>query len=790
MLASIALILTLTIAASLITCVPVASAKRSVTGFISVSPKIVGLGQTITVNAWISPPPLAIAGLGIAGYPVFEQLYVVFTKPDGTTVSKGPFKSYQEGTIFASYVPDKLGDWSAKLTWAGDKDNEGTVSQPFAFTVQQEPVPPQPGVPLPTGYWARPINAENREWAQITGEWWMSAYSAGYNGSRNFFNPYSKAPETAHILWKHQYLLGGIIGGEFGDARYASTYYPSVYPITMGGRVYYMWNNDAYCLDMQTGEELWVARVRDGPSSRPEGSMAAAPALLMAYDNLADRPQSQWSPWLWVWNTTNIMKYDAFTGVLVWSLTPPPGATFGLTSFVAIEGYAYTAMGGNWSGKLVKWDLWEGRRDATMLTVGGQNFTSKIVWSKPMPSLGWQISGDVIFFASGNNNGTAAMDAKTGEMLWNIKRENQVTNLGTSAYGKSFWPNDNDMRWHAYNTLTGAEVWVSEPAEFPWGAFWAYGSGAAYGKVYGLCYDGHVYAYDAETGKTVWKFSSGYTPYTPYNTWPFWGHPAIADGKIYVGTGEHTMGDPMLRGLRLYSLNATTGDELWSMSFGGAGSKAIADGKLIVGNEYDNTLYAFDKGQTAATVTASPKVTAKGSSILIEGTITDQSPAQPGTPAIADESMTAWMEYLHMQKTIPANATGVPVKLTAIDPNGNTQDIGTVTSDVKGNFAFAWTPPVPGLYTVTAAFDGSKSYYSSDVETAFFVSEAPAASPTATPTPAPVATSTPTPITTVSPSPAPQPEAGPSTDMYIIAAAAAVIIVVVAVAALVLRKRK
>ena len=789
MLYAIALVLTLTIAASVITSVPVVSAaKRSVTGYISVSPKIVGLGQTLLVNAWISPPPLAIAGMGIAGYTVYKELYVVFTRPDGTTVTKGPFTSYQEGTIFASYVPDKLGDWKAKLTFAGDNDNEGTESQPFTFTVQQEPIPPQPGVPLPTGYWTRPINAENREWAQMTGEWMLSAYSAGYNASRSFFNPYSKAPETAHILWKHQYLMGGIIGGDLGDIRYG-LYYPSVYPITMCGRVYYMWNNDAYCLDMQTGEELWVKEVRQGGTSRPTGSMELAPALLIAYDNVEDRPQSQFYPWLWAWNSSNIMKYDAFTGELIWNLKPPAGASFGATTFVPVEGYAYTAMGGNWSGKLVKWDLWEGRRDATQLTVGGQNFTSKIVWSKTMPSLGWQIVGNAIFFASGNNNGTAAMDTKTGDMLWAIQREHQLVNLGTSAYGRSFWPNDNDMSWHAYDAKTGAELWASEPAEYPWGSFWAYGSGAAYRKVYALSYDGHVYAFDADTGKTVWKFYSGYNPYTPYNTWPFWGHPAIADGKIYVGTGEHTMGDPMLRGLRLYSLNATTGDEVWSMSFGGAGSKAIADGKLIVGNEYDNLLYCFDKGQTATTVTASPKVTAKGSSVLIEGTITDQSPSQPGTPAIADESMSAWMEYLHMQKPKPTNATGVPVHLTAIDPNGNTQDIGTVTSDTDGKFSIMWTPPIEGKYTIVANFDGTNSYYSSHDSTALGVTTT-SATPATTATPTATPTSTPTSVPTASPSPAPQPEAGPSTDMYIIAAAAVVIIVVVAVAALVLRKRK
>jgi hypothetical protein len=70
------------------------------------------------------------------------------------------------------------------------------------------------------------------------------------------------------------------------------------------------------------------------------------------------------------------------------------------------------------------------------------------------------------------------------------------------------------------------------------------------------------------------------------------------------------------------------------------------------------------------------------------------------------------------------NAKGVTVHLTAIDPNNNFQDIGYVTTDIYGNYATLWTPPVPGLYVVTATFEGSNSYYGSSAETAFGVEEA------------------------------------------------------------------
>ena len=105
--------------------------------------------------------------------------------------------------------------------------------------------------------------------------------------------------------------------------------------------------------------------------------------------------------------------------------------------------------------------------------------------------------------------------------------------------------------------------------------------------------------------------------------------------------------------------------------------------------------------------------------------MTDQSPGAEGTPAIADEYMTEWMEYLYMQQAKPKDAQGVTVKLTSIDPNGNYQDIGEVTTDIWGNFGKSWVPPVPGDYVIMAEFEGSGAYGSSSASTYMVVEEAP-----------------------------------------------------------------
>ena len=186
-------------------------------------------------------------------------------------------------------------------------------------------------------------------------------------------------------------------------------------------------------------------------------------------------------------------------------------------------------------------------------------------------------------------------------------------------------------------------------------------------------------------------------------------------------------------------------------------------------NEYDGYTYFYGKGQSATTIQAPLTAITEGQSVVLTGTVLDQSPGQPGTPCVSAASMTQWMEYLHLQKPIPANTIGVPVSLDTLDPNGNNVHIATVTSDVTGTFNYLWQPQVPGKYTVTATFTGDDSYGSSYAETAIGVL---AASPTPTPTAVP-----------------PQSIA----DTYFISAIAGIIVAIIVVGALLalllLRKR-
>ncbi|MCW4018255.1 MAG: hypothetical protein NWF00_06215 [Candidatus Bathyarchaeota archaeon] len=354
------------------------------------------------------------------------------------------------------------------------------------------------------------------------------------------------------------------------------------------------------------------------------------------------------------------------------------------------------------------------------------------------------------------------------------------------------------QRW-GYSLETGQPLWGPTEPEDPM-KYYGMPNNIYQGMLISYTYlcGGTVYSYNITTGELLWT----YTPTQIGYESPFGDYPAqlacVADGKIFIYSSPLWRTNPLWRGSYLRCINASDGAELWKVLH--YGSAVVADGFVVGLNYYDNNVYCYGKGPSATTAMVQNDVITQGSQVLIKGTVTDQSPGAIGTPAIADENMDSWMEYLYQQQAKPEDANGVKVHLTAIDPNGNFQDLGTATSDITGNFAIMWQPPVPGLYTVTAEFAGSKSYWPSSAETHFGVETADSLSAqpaTTQSTPVQTAPSgtTPPPATSasapVSPSPsqAPQPTSGTPTTTYI-AIGAAAIIIAVAVSAVFLKRRK
>jgi hypothetical protein len=780
--------------------------KRETWGFINTRPdKVIGLNQWLLINAWVTPPPLT-------GSEIFKEFSFTITKPDATTVKIGPMPSEGEGTVWFEYPMDRIGQWTIKFDFPGDIHNK-PCTQTKTVTVQQEQVPiGYPDTPLPTEEWTFPINTQNRDWRNIAGPWYM----VNYNSSKGAFNPYTEAPKSAHILWKTEAIsgMGGFIGSPHsvqtggGEVVYGGgdrgIFAGSVANIrtVMAGYGYYVAGSNIVCVDMRTGETVWST-----PGSFTFGAIRnGVPALYQI--------------------GSRFITYDGLTGAMTLNVTGMSMAAnlcdapyvFSAQNYVRFEDQLTvrgTTLGTEVplpTPRLIKWTT-EGTTT---------NFTERIIWNVSLPvnhiEDGWItiIDGLVVgvdwyanriqtykIWALNETTGqTIYMKAPYNEADPNSYVSKQGPMIG-SGYGKLYWaalPNQNQaLGWTSYDVATGNLAWVSEKTGYPWGVFWAYMPEACgYGLIYGLSYDG-VYAFNATNGRIAWHYTAQ-DPYheTPYNQYVFGSAgPMVGGGMVFAPETEHSP-TFVYRGQELKALDAITGREVWSIE-GVYTLNALAYGVLLASDSYNGFSYAFGKGSTETTVSIASKTLPMGTPVLIEGTVSDQSSAQKGTPAISDASMTAWMQYLHMQQAKPANATGVQVKLTATDPNGNYQNIGTATSDIFGNYAISWNPPVAGIYKVTATFQGSESYYGSDAGTSFVVAKTGTAanvvptqqqSQTASPTSSPASTNPSQSFAVPSPSEASPPASSVSPTTTYIAIGVAVVIIVAAAAALLLRRRK
>jgi outer membrane protein assembly factor BamB len=863
--ALIALLLVLTFAVSLIA-LPAANAHTpawtlSTYAFINVSPNPVGVDQTVYISFWIDKvPPTAVFNYGYH----WHDMTVTVTKPNGDTQTLQMPDSDAVGGTWAPYVVDQVGTYKFVGTFptqvpvienpypggAGfistgiDFINDtytGSTSKEVTVTVQQEQITTAyPAAPLPTGYWQRPINSMNRDWSSIGGNWLgLAATTFGdtglYNQNGNF-NPYTTAPNSAHVLWTKPEAFGGQIGGEFGPdetSLYATgtAYETKFSPVILYGILYYTAypgakNNPGplTAVDLRTGKTLWTKDV-------------AAPLLAgMIYKfNTGDQygahaylftAPSGVNGWVVPFIPNVWSMYDAMTGDWILDIANVSSSgLFGAGQLVRGpngEILSYSAGGGN----LALWNI------SKAIEVGSQKnnfyiiYSAAEIWRPPQGATidgndGYEwvvptatnisgvpidgglsvskISDDVVLLTASPGGGLtgvpggsqpgfridAGYSAVDGHLLWGpINRTlTPWTNVPLGPAGEGVYTEYTNqfMTWTGYDIKTGTKLWgPTAPKNSSWGYYdFSSPSVIGYGNLYTWGLSGEVYAYDVKTGELNWSWYAGSAGVdSPYGSWPLgtFGGYDLADGKLYVAAG-HDYTPPVFKGAKMYAINATTGELIWSsLMFSMASSPAVADGILVKLNGYDNQIYAYGKGPSATTVEAPLTAITQGDSVVIRGTVTDQSPSTMeyaqtarfpnGVPAIADEDMSAWMEYLYQQQPMPTDATGVTVKLETLDPNGNFYEIGTTTSDASGMYKLLWQPPVPGEYTIIATFQGSESYYSSYAETALGVTAAPEATPGPTPPPASM------------------------TDTYVIGFGSALIVVVaIGFALLLLRKR-
>jgi outer membrane protein assembly factor BamB len=811
------LILTLTIFTIAIPQTSAQQTSKKTYAFLGVTPDTVGVGQSVLLH------------LGISDTTMWPQsgwtgLTVKVNRPDGSTETLGPFSTDTTGGTGAVYTPTMTGNYTFQTIFPEQKNTvavgvfpvgttfQASESELVTLLVTETPIEYYPDTPLPTEYWSRPINAQYREWSPIAGNW-LAPSSLFGTDTGQWYKPYNDAPESPHILWSMPIgdTMGGLAGGETGDSSYGTgDAYEGKWSgsVIISGVLFYNKfeankpTQEIVAVNIRTGEVLWTKNLNN---SR------------IGFGQVLDWKGFNYMgtfSYLWTTSGTTWNAYEPLSGEWIYSLKNVPQGTnlYGpngeILRYVADLKAGWLAL---WnSTKAVKATDTLGNEGSWGRDLPGKTYDAQqgFEWNKTIP-LGLPGSVRVAFY---NDRLIGSHNNQTEVTIWgiNLKEGQEGTLMFKSTWAApSEWIEGNlefagrsggwvafsqedkvgvlsikETRTHyGFSLETGKYLWGPTPSQNYLDQYFGDCKFIAYGNFYSANVGGIVYCYDVKTGALLWTYKAE-DPYTEYQFGNYWWLEQMfaTDGKVYFGHAEHSANNPRPRGAPFICLNATTGDEIWRIdgllrTSHWGGTAIIGDSVIVMQNTYDQQIYAVGKGPSAITATAPNTGVPFGSSILISGTVTDVSPGTKqtevmlrfpnGVPAVSDESMGAWMKYVYQQATRPTNATGVLVKISVLDANGNYREIGTTQTDSNGFYSLNWKPDIEGKYTVYASFEGSESYWPTQTTTAFTVDPLEA-------------------------TPTPQPTQTPSTaDLYILPGIAGIIITIIIVGvAIILFQRK
>ena len=164
------------------------------------------------------------------------------------------------------------------------------------------------------------------------------------------------------------------------------------------------------------------------------------------------------------------------------------------------------------------------------------------------------------------------------------------------------------------------------------------GAAYAYGRLYYDGFGGIMSCYDLQTGNLLWTYgnggagnstASGFEVPGPYPTSIY----AIGNGIVYTTTTEHTVEMPIYKRRIQHAINATNGQEIWTLNdvtseAGAPGAAletgAIADGFSVTLNGYDNQIYCVGRGRKRNnSVSSKPCSRLLVKAVIISGTVTD-----------------------------------------------------------------------------------------------------------------------------------------------------------------------
>ena len=658
-----------------------AQSKNKTYPFIDAIPNPVGVGQRTLIN------------LGLLNYLNIDgdgwNVTLTITKPDGTTDTVGPLKTWSTGTVGHSYVPETNGTYYLECSFAETVYRNVTYAasktEKLALTVQKDPVPVYPGHALPSEYWTRPIDSQLREWFSVAGSW--------IRIPPNLYVPYNAGPESSHILWAKPVgdTMGGVAGGDTGEHGYGmGDAYEGKWAnsLIIGGVLYYnkfesgQPGQQLVATDLHTGKELWTKtflsnqRVTFGQvlywdclnyrgafsylwvSTGGGYGPTALPTTWSAFEALSGE---------WRFNITNVPSGTSYYGpngeILKYQIVNYGNRTnpnYRLiqwnSSYVVTMGK--TGMSESW-GSQVKGQVYNATTRGYDLNVSIPAYNTATTSIPSNTSISMAFPGDRIIgtrvsltevdlwsisLAKGQEGTLLFNTANTAPSEW---AEGNVTISSIGQAGWAAWSqadyvgvffSKENLVHYAYSLKNGKYLWQTQPQIYAdaWSdtVLATFGPDRVidYGKLYSATVGGIVYAYDINTGKRLWTYNATDPYHESYISNNWWIMPLfVTDGKIYFGSLEHSPQDPKPRGAPFICLNATDGSLIWRAD--GLFRQTRWGGRAIMGDSiiatqdtYDQRVYAIGKGPSAITVSAPDVAATFETPVIIKGTVTDISP--------------------------------------------------------------------------------------------------------------------------------------------------------------------
>lgn len=287
-----------------------------------------------------------------------------------------------------------------------------------------------------------------------------------------------------------------------------------------------------------------------------------------------------------VTTATNVIALNRDTGTVIWNTTVPGNmrwpAVFKIDeNCLVVAKYCLETETGEilwtseeFSAKVSYWAESVYSPEEEMFYVQGNSVVQGWNFSNPAepPTLEWETyvsgstsSGTGIQYGDGRvfpgsfETHQVALNATTGDVLWDTETTGAMSFSGSYYEGKLLKASEHDNTFYCFDAETGKILWRYNPGTHL--GYWVSGCAAAYDMVYELNKDGHLYALDVNDGHLVWKYEG-----PGYLFWPGW--PVVADGKVYATTGQRTSYHPYTLEYsesEFVCLDAFTGELIWEL---------------------------------------------------------------------------------------------------------------------------------------------------------------------------------------------------------------------------------